>query len=336
MRLIVISRRCSMNMDRDAVHVGIDVSGEWLDVHVRPDGAERRFANSVPGVDLLSSALSLIGPALVAMEATGRLEELAARRLQEDGFAVAVVNPRQVRDFARALGRLAKTDRIDAEVLSLYAERIVPEARRLASEEEAEFRELVDERRRVAVQLAGEKNRVRRKSSRVAAIIEGSMAYRRLQIEGIEGDIEEMIRGSRARRVRDALLRSVPGVGAVTSSVLIAHLPELGRLDGKRIAALVGVAPLNRDSGRMRGRRSVWGGRAAVRSALYMAALSAIRSNPTIRRFYERLVERGKPRKTALTAAMRKLLTILNAILARGEPWRENMRRPRAISKNRP
>ena len=215
-------------MAKGATYVGIDVSGEWLDVHVHPDGAGSRFSNGPWGVETLSSLLSLIGPELVAMEATGRLEERAARRLQEDGFEVAVVNPRQVRDFARALGRLAKTDAIDAEVLALYAARIRPEARRVASEDDALFREMVDERRHVAVKLAGEQNRLRRKSAEVGALIEGSMEFHRSQLAVLEVRIEEMIRRNAARRARDELLRSVPGVGAVTSSVLIAHLPELG------------------------------------------------------------------------------------------------------------
>ena len=188
---------------------------------------------------------------------------------------------------------------------------------------------MVDERRHVAVKLAGEQNRLRRKSAEVGALIEGSMEFHRSQLAVLEVRIEEMIRRNAARRARDELLRSVPGVGAVTSSVLIAHLPELGVLDGRRIASLAGLAPFNRDSGRMRGRRSVWGGRATVRAALYMAALSAIRFNPTIRRFYERLVEKGKAKKKAITAAMRKLLTIMNGIIASGEPWTANPRRTR-------
>ena len=321
-------------MPDDETYVGIDVSGAWLDVHVLPGGVETRFSNSASGVVRLSSLLSLIGADLVAMEATGRLEERAARALQSDGFEVAVVNPRQVRDFARALGRLAKTDAMDAEVLALYASRIRPEARRVPSADDALFREMVDERRHVAAKLAAEKNRIRRRSPEVGALIEGSMEFHRAQIEGLEATIGEMTRSDPVRRMRDDLLRSVPGVGAVTSSVLIAHLPELGRLDRRRIASLAGLAPLNRDSGRMRGRRSVWGGRAAVRSALYMAALAAIRSNPAIRRFYERLVENGKAKKTAITAAMRKLLLILNSIVASGEPWTENPRRPQASRKS--
>ncbi len=295
---------------------------------MRPSCGSYRFANRIGGVGELSSMLRRLRPELLAMEATGGLEARAARMLQLDGFPVSVVNPRQVRDFARALGRLAKTDAIDAEVLARFAEGVRPEPRRLPSEDDAELRALVSQRRHAVKLVAGEKSRLRRSSGTVGALILGTIEYFESQIEDLDDAIEAMLLRDPERRARRDLLLSVPGVGAVTSGVLIAELPELGLIDGRRIAALAGLAPFNRDSGRMRGRRSVWGGRATVRSALYMAALAAIRFNPAIRRFYDRLLENGKAKKTAITAAMRKLLVILNAVVRTRRRWTENPQRP--------
>ena len=317
-------------MSDGKVYVGIDVSGDWLDVFVRPTGDAFRFSNRVAGVGELSSMLRRVRPELVVLEATGGLEDRAARMLELDGFAASVVNPRQVRDFAKALGRLAKTDAIDAEVLARFAEGVRPEPRPRPSEDDAELRDLVSQRRHVVKMIAAEKNRLRRKSRNIGPLILGTIEHFEAQLEHLDGAIDEVVRRDPERRARDELLQSVPGVGAVTAGVLIAELPELGRLDRRRIAALAGLAPLNRDSGRMRGRRSVWGGRAAVRSALYMAALAAIRFNPAIKSFYRRLVENGKPPKTAITAAMRKLLVVLNAVVRSGDRWDPRTERPRA------
>lgn len=318
-------------MSKVSVFVGIDVSGEWLDVHVRPSGDAYRFSNRIDGVGELSSLLRRLRPELVAMEATGGLEARAARMLQLDGYPVAVVNPRQVRDFAKALGRLAKTDAIDAEVLARFAQGVAPEPRPRRSEDDEELRDLVSQRRHVVKSIAAEKNRLRRKAHTVGPLILGTIEHFQAQLEHLDRIIEERIMRDPDLRARHDLLRSVPGVGAVTAGVMIAELPELGALNRKRIASLAGLAPLNRDSGRMRGRRTVWGGRATVRSALYMAALAAIRSEPAIRSFYQRLVENGKAKKTAITAAMRKLLTILNAVARDRNPWKPHPHRPKKI-----
>ena len=309
-------------MKKTKVFAGIDVSKGSLDMAVRPDGKSMTVDNSDEGIRELANHLRQVSPMLLVFEATGGLEALAASALAAEGFPVAVVNPRQVRDFAKATGRLAKTDAIDAEVIAHFAEAVKPEVRPLKSEEEQELSALIARRTQVVQMLVAEKNRLGRTGSkRIRKELKEHIAWLERRLKNIDKDIESAIKDSPVWRVKDDLLRSVPGVGKATSSMLLAGVPELGRLDRRQVAALVGVAPLNRDSGLMKGRRSVWGGRAAVRSALYMATLSAVRFNPVIRDFYKRLRESGKRPKVALTACMRKLLVILNAMARSGETW---------------
>jgi len=245
-----------------------------------------------------------------------------AAALAASELPIVVVNPRQVRDFARATGKLAKTDRLDAEVLARFGQAVGPEPKPLPDKEIRAFGEVLARRRQIVGMLTAERNRLGTATSEpVKKRIEAHVRWLERELERIEGDLDEAIKGSRAWRENEALLRSVPGVGPVLARTLLAELPELGTLDRKRLAALVGVAPLNRDSGTLRGRRAVWGGRARVRAALYMGALVATRFNPTIGEFYERLLAAGKPKKVALVACMRKLLTILNALLKQRTPW---------------
>ena len=264
-----------------------------------------------------------IAPKLIVLEASGGLERRAIAALAGARLPVVAVNPRQVRDFAKATGRLAKTDAIDAEVLALFAERIRPEVRPLPDEETQELQALVVRRRQVVDMITAEKNRLSAAppSKRVRTAIGKTIKWLQKQLEEIDNDLDGAVRKSPAWREKDDLLNSVKGVGPVLSRTLLSMVPELGTLGRRQISALIGVAPLNRDSGTQRGRRSVWGGRASVRAVLYMCALAAIRSNPAIRAFYERLVAAGKLPKVAIVACMRKLLTILNAILRTKTPW---------------
>lgn len=310
-------------MEEEAMYAGIDVSRDSLDVAVRPGGANWKAQNSDEGIRELVERLKGAGVSLVVVEATGGFEVPVVSSLASHGVAVAVVNPRQVREFARATGRLAKTDAIDAHVLAHFAEAVKPEARPLREEEERELLALVARRRQLLEMLLAERNRLGQATSKgICREITRHIAWLERRVKDTDKDIDSAIKGSPLWRVKDNLLRSVPGVGKVMSRVLIAEVPELGRLERRRIAALVGVAPLNRDSGLRRGRRSVWGGRAGVRAVLYMATLSAVQCNPAIRAFYRRLREGGKKPKVALTACMRKLLVILNAMARNNEPWR--------------
>ena len=304
------------------LYVGVDVSTDALDL-ARSDG----YAESVPhDPDGLRRLAALCADAsLVVLEATGGVERKAAVELVGVGVPVAVVNPRQVRDFARATGQLAKTDAIDAGVLALFAERVRPEPRPLPDAEQRALTALVARRRQVSDMLVAERNRLRTADPAVRPSVEAHVAF--LEGQHVEADraLGEAVESGALWSERSALLQSAPGVGRVLATTLIAEVPELGRLSGREIAALVGVAPLARDSGRLRGRRTVWGGRASVRSVLYMAALSASRSNPVLRAFYTGLVQRGKARKLALVAVMRKLLVALNAMVRDGRRWGENV-----------
>lgn len=301
---------------------GIDVAKDRLDVALHPTGETWSVANESAGLTALTERLGSVRPELVVLEATGGYETAVAAALTTAGFAVAVMNPRQVRDFARSTGQLAKTDRIDATTLALFAERVRPEPRPLPDAVGEELRALVARRRQLLEMLGAEQNRLRHDTPpSVREGIERHIRWLKRQLEDVDDGLEDVVRDSPLWRDKDDLLQSVPGIGPVTSRTLLAELPELGRLNRREIAALVGVAPLNRDSGTFRGRRFVWGGRAAVRTTLYMAALTASRHNPAIRTFYERLIERGKPHKVALTACMRKLIVILNAMAKSQRPW---------------
>lgn len=309
------------------VYVGVDVSKGRLDVFVRPTAERFSVPNDAAGVDALLARLleeqEAPRPALVVLEATGGFERPLAAALAASGLAVAVVNPRQARDFARATGRLAKTDRMDAENLARFAEAVRPSPRPIPDEEAHALGEILARRRQIVSMLTAENNRlVAMVTKPVKRRIEAHVRWLEKELARTDRDLDEAIRESPTWRENEALLRSVPGVGPVLAKTLLAELPELGSLTGKQLAALVGVAPLNRDSGILRGERAVWGGRSGVRAALYVGALVAARRNPTIREFYERLMAAGKPKKVALVACMRKLLTILNAMLKHRTPWR--------------
>jgi transposase len=267
--------------------------------------------------------LGEISPKLIVLEATGGLERRAVAALAGASLPVVAVNPRQVRDFAKATGQLAKTDAIDAAVLALFADRIRPQVRPLRDEETQELEALVVRRRQVVDMITAEKNRLiaAPPSKRVRTAIGKTIKWLQKQLEEIDSDLDNAVKGSPIWREKDDLLQSVPGVGKVLSRTMLSLVPELGTLGKKQIAALIGVAPLNWDSGLHRGRRSIWGGRAQVRSVLYMGALVAARFNPVIRAFHARLVAAGKLPKVALVACMRKLLTILNAIVRDRTPW---------------
>jgi transposase len=302
--------------------VGVDVAKDRLDVHVRPGGEAFFVARDGDGLEALAARLAQLAPQLVVLEATGGFEVTVAAALSAARLPVAVVNPRQIRDFARATGKLAKTDALDALAIARFAEAVRPEPRPLKDEQARALAELVTRRRQIVEMMVAERNRRRQMTSkRMIKSIDRLLLALQKELSDLEQELDDTIRGTPAWREAEDLLTSVPGVGPAVARTLLADLPELGRLDRKRIAALVGVAPLNRDSGTLRGRRTIWGGRANVRAALYMAALVASRHNPALAAFYRRLVESGKAKKAALTAVMRKLLTILNAILRDKTPW---------------
>lgn len=302
--------------------VGIDVSKDRLDVYARPSGQVFAVARDGQALAQLVADLLTLAPALIVLEATGGFETTVAAALASAGLPLAVVNPRQIRDFARATGRLAKTDALDAQIIALFAERIRPEPRPLADADSQSLAELIARRRQVVEMIGMETNRLHQaRNSRVQRMLRATLKTLKAQLAELDHDIDDTVKRSPVWRVADNLLTSVPGVGDVTAHTLIADLPELGQLDRRRVAALVGVAPVNRDSGQMRGKRTIAGGRADVRNALYMATLSAIRWNPVISKHYKSLVERGRPKKVAIVACMRRLLGILNAIIRTKTPW---------------
>jgi transposase len=302
--------------------VGIDVSKDRLDVHVRSSGHAFALVRNRKGLEQLVSDLRLLAPALIVLEATGGFEITVAAALASAGLPLAVVNPRQIRDFARATGRLAKSDTLDAQVIALFAERIRPEPRPLADADSQNLAELIARRRQVVEMIGMETNRFHQaRNAHVQRMLRTTLKTLTAQLAELDRDIDDAVKRSPVWRAADDLLTSVPGVGDVTAHTLIADLPELGQLDRRRLAALVGVAPINRDSGQMRGKRTIAGGRTDVRNTLYMATLSAIRWNPVISKHYKSLVERGRPKKVALVACMRRLLGILNAIMRTKTPW---------------
>jgi len=302
-------------------YVGIDVSKKVLDIAVRPGDEHWTVANDEDGIDELVTRLRSIGPRLVVLEATGGIELAATGSLADAGLLVAVVNPRQVRDFAKAIGRLAKTDRLDAQVIAQFGEVVQPMPRPLRDAEAQALSALLSRRRQLVGMMTQEKNRLHAAQFSVQRDIRGHIVYIEKRLAKLDDDLGSTLRKSPLWRERDDLLRGVPGVGRVLSVTLLAELQKLGTLNRKQIAALVGVAPLNRDSGLLRGRRTVWGGRARVRATLYMATLTATRYNPVIRAFYERLCASGKAKKLAITACMRKMLTILNSMLRHHATW---------------
>jgi transposase len=303
------------------VCVGIDVAKDELVIAVRPSLAEWTVANSASGIEALTTRLAALAPACVVLEATGGYERACAAALATAGLPVAVVNPRQVRDFAKATGQRAKTDRLDAAVLALFAERVGPQVRVLPDEAQADLAALLLRRRQLTDMLVAEKNRVPLARRAVRPSLKKHIAYLERELRIADTDLGEAIEASPLWRTQDDLLQSVPGIGPVASQTLLADLPELGQLSRRAIAALVGVAPVAHDSGAMRGKRVIAGGRAGVRTVLYMATLAATRCNPVIRAHYQHLLAAGKAKKVALIACMRKLLTILNAMLRDQRRW---------------
>jgi len=301
--------------------IGIDVSKQWLDVATLPERETRRFTNDGAGQEQLGAWLIQLAPELIVMEATGGFETRVATALAAEGLALAVVNPRHVRDFARAFGILAKTDRIDASVLAAFAEKVHPPVRPLPDEDRRELIDLVDRRRQLVTMRAEEKTRLSQATASARQDIKEHIEWLDERLRRLDIDLTAKLRSSSLWKAKEEILISVPGVGRVTVFTLLARLPELGALNRRAIAALTGVAPFARDSGQHRGRRMIWGGRADVRSVLYMAAVTAARINPVIKSFYLRLKQAGKPAKVALTACMRKLLTILNTMLRTNQSW---------------
>jgi transposase len=309
-------------MTASPTFVGIDVAKAELVIAVRPAGERWVVPNDDAGVKRLVRRLRHLAPTLVVLEATGGYERAAVAALAAVRIPLVVANPRQVRDFARATGQLAKTDQIDADTLALFAERVRPEPRPLPDEALRTLDGQLTRRRQVLSMLVAERNRLTHALPAIRRDITQHIRWLERRLHDVNHDLDQTIRSSPVWRAKENLLRSAPGVGPVVSRTLIGDLPELGTLTRKQIAALVGVAPLARDSGTLKGRRLVWGGRAPVRAALYMGALVASRRNPVIRAFYQRLLRAGKPKKLALTACMRKLLTILNAMTRTNTPWR--------------
>jgi transposase len=302
--------------------VGIDVAKDRLDVHLRPADEAFALSRDGAGLDALVERLMAVAPTLVVLEATGGFEVAVAGALAAAGLPLVVVNPRQIRDFARATGRLAKTDRLDAEAIARFAEAVQPAPRALPSAAAQALGELVARRRQLVEMITSEGQRRRQtRDPRLVRRLEAHLSWLHKELSALETGLDDAVRGTPAWRAAEDLLASVPGIGTTSARTLIAELPELGRLDRRKIAALVGLAPINRDSGTFRGRRMVTGGRASVRTALYMPTLTAIRHNPALQAFYQRLIERGRPAKVAITACMRKLLVILNAILRDQTPW---------------
>ncbi|WP_022728091.1 IS110 family transposase [Fodinicurvata sediminis] len=302
--------------------VGIDVSKERLDVHLRPSGEAFVVPRDNESVEVLAERLQALQPALIVLEATGGFETVAAAGLAAAGLPVAVVNPRQIRDFARAMGQLAKTDPLDAAVIAHFAEAVHPHPRPIADGAARMLGELVARRRQVLEMMVSEKMRRSHMSNpRTLRSVKAVLKVLEAQLKDIDGEISTTIRNTPAWREKDDLLQSMPGIGPKTARVLIAELPELGRLDRRSISALSGLAPFPRDSGRMRGRRTICGGRRAVRQALFMAVLVSIRYSLPIAETYHRLLVAGKKPKVAITACMRKMLVILNAIIRDQKPW---------------
>lgn len=302
--------------------VGIDIAKETFDLCINPSGETLHVAYDDKGIEQVCKRLAAEAPTLIVMEATGGLETRLASELAAKGLPVAVINPRQARDFAKATGQLAKTDLVDAAMLCAFARAIRPAVRAIKDEDTRDLDDLVNRRRQLIAMRVQETLRLGTAASKsLRKSLQAHLAWLDKRITELDDDLGKRLQSSSVWRAKDDLLRGIPGVGAVTSLTLLAKCPELGKLNRREIAALTGVAPLANDSGKHRGKRAIWGGRADIRAALYMAALSAIRFNPVIKAFAERLKKAGKPAKVVIVACMRKLLTIMNAILKNNAPW---------------
>ncbi len=308
-------------MSTQNAYVGIDVALNKLDVFSRPGGESWSMANTDDGASELVQTMLEHKPTLIVLEATGGLETLAASSLMAVGLAVAVVNPRQVRDFAKSTGRLAKTDSLDAQVIAHFAEAVQPTPRPGVDDQTQRVAAVLTRRRQLIEMLTAEHNRLRSTRAELKSSVQEHITWLEARIEQLDQDLDQAIKDSPTWRANEDILRSVPGVGRIVASTLMADLPELGKLNRKQISALVGLAPFNNDSGRRRGKRMIWGGRAAVRAVLYMGTLAAIRFNPVIAAFHDRLVEKGKAAKVVITACMHKLLVTLNAMIRNKTTW---------------
>jgi transposase len=311
----------NLTMSKVESFIGIDVSKDRLDGASLPDGHTWTHANNEVEIASLVERLQGLSPTLIVLEATGGLETLVVASLGAANLPIAVINPRQARDFAKATGKLAKTDTIDAKMLALFGQALRPEPRPLKSEELSDLTALLTRRNQLVAMLTAEKNRRSSAPKPIQKDIEEHINWLEKRINESNGSLRDLIQQTPLWRDKDQLLQSTPGVGPVLATNLLTGLPELGTLNRKQIAALVGVAPLNCDSGKFRGKRIIWGGRASLRAALYMGTLAATRFNPVISEFYQRLIGAGKRPKVAITACMRKLLTILNAIIKNSTPW---------------
>ena len=308
----------------EALHfVGIDVSKDRLDVCIRPEGEIVMFARDSEGIKALVDRMQQLKPQIVVLEATGGYEAPVVAALADGGVPVAVVNPRQIRDFAKATGRLAKTDTLDAAAIAHFAEAIKPEPRPLLDEQAREFKALMVRRRELIDMIVRERNRLHQAvEKRIIKDLKAHLRFLELRLDAIDDDIDGAVRSSPLWRAKEDLLRTVPGVGPQTARTLLAEMPELGSLSRREIASLAGLAPMNRDSGTMRGKRMIQGGRRSVRAVLYMAALIASRRNPVFKTYYQHLLANGKAKKLALLAIARKLLVALNAMVRDNKPWK--------------
>lgn len=311
-----------MTMKNEKSYIGIDVSKAMLDVYILPAGRYMRVENNTQGIKNLTKEISAYIEPFVVTEATGGYEKEITKTLAKKGVSVAVVNPRQIRDFAKALGKLAKTDYLDAKVIATYAEKMQPASNVINDENQEKLAEYNARRRQLVDMITMEKNRLDKVSKETRKSLERIIKLLEKELERIEKMLAEVVQQDEHHAEQAALLQTIKGIGVVVSTTIIADLPEIGKLSHREISALAGLAPLNCDSGNMKGKRIIWGGRASVRCSLYMATLSAIRCNKQIKIFYQRLCGTGKPKKVAITACMHKLLTIMNAISKNQEPWR--------------
>jgi transposase len=308
-------------MSASQIFVGIDVAKAHLDVALRPTGEQWTMSNEDTSIAALVAQLQAVAPTLIVREATGGYQRAAVAALVAAGLPVVVANPRQTRDFAKATGQLAKTDALDARALAHFAEAVRPTPRPLPDAQTEALRALLTRRRQLVAMRTAELNRLASAPPQVHADLQAHITWLAQRLASLDDTLDTTLRASPAWRERETLYRSVPGIGPVSARTLLLDLPELGTLSRQRIAALAGVAPFNRDSGTLRGHRTIWGGRAPLRATLYMATLVAVRHNPVLQAFYERLLAAGKAKKVALTACMRKLLTSLNAMVKHQTPW---------------
>lgn len=318
-----------MTIQERKIYIGIDVSKALLDAFNGDTASYHQFDNSTHGIKKLMFEVKKYNKdqILFTLESTGGYEKLTAKTLVENGFSVAVINPRIIRDFAKASGKLAKTDKIDAKIIAAYAEIMKPDSRFVFNENQAEIHELSTRRAQLVAMIIAEKNRLDKVSGKIKKSILRMIKYLEKELAEIEEQLKSSVIADETFAQKHALLMSVKGIGEKTATALIAYLPELGTLEERQITALAGLAPFNCDSGKMRGKRMIWGGRSAVRTALYMATIAATRSNNAIKTFYLRLINAGKPKMVALTACMRKLIIITNAMVRHNQPWQENYAR---------